>query len=41
MSIAKNEEIVPVAKTNVLYAPDTHYRMGDMLQRNSAKPPQT
>jgi hypothetical protein len=28
MFVAKNEEIVPVAKTRALYAPDTRFRNG-------------
>ena len=35
MFVAKNEEMVPVAKTRALYAtPTTVFRMGDMRLRN-------
>jgi hypothetical protein len=43
-SLRKNEEMVPVAKTRALYAhapPTTVFGMGDVRQRNCAKPPQT
>jgi hypothetical protein len=40
MFVAKNEEMVPVAKTRALYAPPTTvFRMGDVRQRNCAKQP--
>jgi hypothetical protein len=40
MFVAKNEEMVLVAKTRAFMHPDTPvYGMGDVLQRNCAKPP--
>jgi hypothetical protein len=41
MFSVKIKEMVPVAKTHALYAPDTHFEMGDVRQRSCAKPPQT
>jgi hypothetical protein len=41
MFIAKNEEMVLVAKTHVFMHPIPVFEMGDVRQRNCAKPPQT
>jgi hypothetical protein len=41
MLVAKNEDIVPVAKTHVFMHPTPIFGMGDVRQRNYAKPPQT
>jgi hypothetical protein len=40
MFVAKNEEMVPVAKTRDLYAPDTRFRTvtcGNEIARNHPK----
>jgi hypothetical protein len=41
MFVAKNEEIIPVAKTRALYAPDTRFRKwvtsGNEIARNQPK----
>jgi hypothetical protein len=34
MFVAKNEEMVPVAKTRALYAPDTRFRNGSRAATN-------
>jgi hypothetical protein len=42
MFVVKNKEMVSVAKTHDLNAPHTAvFVMGDVRQRNCAKPPQT
>jgi hypothetical protein len=40
MFVVKNEEMFQVAKTHTLYAPDTHFGMGDYgneIARNHPK----
>jgi hypothetical protein len=41
MFVVKNEEMVPVAKTHAFMHPTPVFGMGDVRQRNCAKPPQT
>jgi hypothetical protein len=41
MLVAKNVDIVLVAKTHVFMHPIAIFGMGDVRQRNCAKPPQT
>jgi hypothetical protein len=41
MFVAKNEEIVPLAKTQVLLHLIPVFGMGDVRQRNCVNPPQT
>jgi hypothetical protein len=41
MFVAKKEEMVLVAKTRALCTPTPVFGMGDVRQRNCAKPPQT
>jgi hypothetical protein len=41
MFVAKNEEMVPVAKTSFVCILIPVFVMGDVWQRNCAKPPQT
>jgi hypothetical protein len=39
MFVAKNEVMVPVAKTRAFMHPTPVFGMGDVRQRNCAKPP--
>jgi hypothetical protein len=41
MFVAKDEEMVPVAKTHVFMQLIPVFETGDVGQRNCAKPPQT
>jgi hypothetical protein len=41
MLVAKNEDIVLVAKTHLFMHPIPVFGMGDVWQQNYAKPPQT
>jgi hypothetical protein len=41
MFVAKNEEMVLVAKTHVFMHPIPVFGMGDVWQRNCTKPPHT
>jgi hypothetical protein len=41
MFVAKNEEMVQVAKTRAIMHPTPFFGMGDVRQRNCVKPPQT